>query len=164
MNNNTYKTLFTELSQEFINGLNKFNLDVKSIQSFKFQYCGGDTGEHYSYYKYYFPKQQGLPKSKFECVCSQKLESSKYFIIDINGRILTLCYYCIQAFLYQSCIRCNYLIHLKMDICDNCQEFQKCTCDSNDIIGSCGSCGFCVYEKVKKRKEEYEKQPKPINY
>ena len=45
-----------------------------------------------------------------------------------------------------------------MDICDNCQEFQKCTCDNNDIIGSCG---FCVYEKDKKRrKEEYEKQPK----
>ena len=145
----------SKLTEKFIKGLQKYNLNVEDIK--KFKYCGGNQGRHYNYFKLFFEetlkKNPGwYPELKNECICDHHIQENCY-IINNSGLILTIGNCCIKKFILK-----------KYRTCEICECPHK-----NRIVNKCNDCRNKEYEKTikfgKYKGETYENIfIKDVNY
>jgi hypothetical protein len=115
-----------ELSEKFINGLMKYNLNLIDLVNFK--YCGGDSGSHKNYFNLFFQgAQENKPNHVNHCICGNRIKINCY--ITNAAQILVLGNCCIKKFISKS-----------GRTCDTCGEPHK-----NRKVNRCNTCrtGVC---------------------
>ena len=88
----------TNISQRFIDGLEKYNLTPKEIIDNKWKYCGGNTGRHKNYFKLACPNDE-IPDAVNKCVCGQTIKENCYITNEEETEIIILGNTCIKRFL-----------------------------------------------------------------
>lgn len=98
----------TNISQRFIDGLQKYNLTPQEIIDNKWKYCGGNKGRHKNYFKMACPNDE-IPDFCPECVCGQTIKENCYITNQEETEIMILGNTCIKRFLpkNKSCRTCE---------------------------------------------------------
>lgn len=122
-----YFLIMASISQQFINGLKKYNVSPDELKNWK--YCGGDKGRHKRYFRLCF-KDRKIPSKKELCICGHAINENCY-IVDKNLNILVLGNCCIKRFIKKS-----------SRTCEKCETPHK-----NRVVNRCNKCrkGICDY-------------------
>jgi len=133
------------LTKRFIKGLQNHNLTYEEIKNNNWIYCGGDSKNHFEYFKIFF-KHSNTPIHESKCICGHSIKENCY-ITDKN-RILTLGNCCIKKFLSKSksgrtCEDCgNPHKNRKNNKCNDCRKkmCKQCGKKTNNEYKYCYDC------------------------
>lgn len=130
-----YKIIYSNFSDQFIEGLKKYNLDSNKLKKLQYRFCGGNMDPHIKRFKSYFGKTK-LPSTADKCVCGTDIEYN-FYIIGTDNQLLKLGECCISDFAYAKCEHCINYIRPGQMRCNYCNTHRYCTCDNH-------SCEYCI--------------------
>lgn len=115
-----------ELTERFIEGLEKHNLTLEEIQSGDWKYCGGNGEQrHKNYFKLIF-ENDDYPDPDDHCICGHYIVENCYIYKHNIDDILILGNCCIKKFVPKSGRTCSICDkphkNRKDNLCNNCRK------------------------------------------
>ena len=119
-----------DLKKRFILGLEQYNLTFEEVRD-NWKYCGGDSNNHYSYFKLLYPGKK-IPNHEDYCVCGHDILYNCYITDGKEMLVLGSC--CIKRFMKHN-----------NRTCEVCNKPHK-----NRNVNRCNVCRIGYCEKCKK--------------
>ena len=146
--------LNSNISKQFIRGLENHNLSLEQINKEGWGYCGGDRSGRNNHFNLHYKHKYNLKEPPYtsKCICGHDIEENCYITNKKNILVLGNC--CIKRFIDNSgktCDKCGEQHkNFKVNRCNNCRYKYCNDCHSNieDDYYNNEYCDNCWYKRI----------------